>query len=92
MNVHPLSTMIRSPSETHLPPTPKEATLSFDQVPHLASSKPQMPIQDAAKLSTGPKVEWCWIAQDAEPRDLEELGGQRVRETSGPNLPFLLWL
>lgn len=32
-----------------------------------------MPLQDAAKLSTGPKVEWCWVAQDAEPWDLEEL-------------------
>lgn len=40
----------------------------------------------------GPKVQWCWIAQDAEPRDLEELRGQRIREMSGANLPFRLWL
>lgn len=90
----------RAPSEpkdppwnTHLPPSPKEATHPFDQVPHLASfSKPQMPLQDAAKLPPGPKVKWCWIAQDAEPRNLEELRGQRVSETSKSNLPFLLWL
>lgn len=81
------------PQNTHLPPTPREATLPFDQVPHLASfSKPQMPFKGAPKLPTGPEVKWCWIAQDAEPRDLEELRGQRVRETSGSHLPFHLWL
>lgn len=52
------------PWNTHLSPSPKEATLPpFDQVPHLASfSKPQMPLQDAAKLPSGPKVKRCWIA------------------------------
>lgn len=81
------------PWNTHLPPSPKEATLPFDQVPHLSSfSKPQMPLQDTAKLPSGPKVKWCWIAQDAEPWDLEELRGQRVSEPSKSNLPFLRWL
>lgn len=44
--------------KTHVPPSPREATLPFDPVSHLASfSKPQVPLQGAAKLPAGPKVE-----------------------------------
>lgn len=80
------------PSETRLPPTHREALFPFDPVPHLASSKPQVPLKVTAKLPTGPKVERCRVAQDAEPWNLQELKGQRVRETSRSNCPFLPWL
>lgn len=39
-----------------------------------------MPLQDVSELTTRPKVERCWVAQDAETWDLEEL---RVRGSEG---------